>query len=513
MSSSARRGSTQVHEKIATLNNQFFGKSGLERAEGAKFSDVLDPSTAGVLGEISDLTEAQVDRVVADANIAQKQWNTLSALERAEHIHEAARKVRENQRLVAEILSHETGKPFKESFDEVSWAITAMDYYAEIGRHSIGTVHGTATAGQFHYTLKEPMGTAVIILPANYPVVLAMWTGAAALAAGNAIIIKPSEWATLTTLAFAEAFDVLPAGLVQVVPGTAPTSVQLVNHKDTHQISFTGSVPTGKIVAKSCGEQFKPCIIEASGSDPFIVMPSAKLDVAARGAAFAAFINCGQVCTSTEKLIVHNDIYDEFMRLFTGHVAALRQGHPLDKVDVGPMENGRELTRLESVIARAVEQGATVTIGGGRPTLGDNELATGFFHEPTVLENVTRDMDIYQQEIFGPAVAVYRVSSFDEALDLANGSPFGLGSNLYSTDVVEIDRAVNEIVAGMVWVNAPLLDNDAGPFGGRKMSGIGRQLGAEGLETFRHTKFMMVDAHSSEQNFWWFPYSDEEAYK
>ena len=197
MNSSARRGSPEVREKISTLNNKFFGKSGLERAEGAKFADVLDPSTAGVLGEISDLTEAQVDRVVADANSAQKKWNALSALERAEHIHEAARKVRENQRVVAEILSTETGKPFKESFDEVSWAITAMDYYAEIGRHSIGTVHGTATAGQFHYTLKEPMGTAVIILPANYPVVLAMWTGAAAPNTGG-VICPPVDDAAST---------------------------------------------------------------------------------------------------------------------------------------------------------------------------------------------------------------------------------------------------------------------------------------------------------------------------
>ncbi len=512
MSSTAHRGSPQVLETIKALNNTYFGASGYERAGGAKFADVLNPSTAGVLGEISDLTEAQVDRVVADANVAQKKWNALSALERAELIHEAARKVRENQRRVAELLSLETGKPFKESFDEVSWTITAMDYYAEIGRHSIGTVHGTATAGQFHYTLKEPMGTAVIILPANYPIVLSMWTGAAALASGNAIIIKPSEWASLTTLAFAEAFDVLPAGLVQVVPGTAPTSIQLVNHKNTHQISFTGSIPTGQIVARSCAETFKPCIIEASGSDPFIVMPSAKIDVAARGAAFAAFINGGQVCTSTEKLIVHTDIYDEFMTAFVGHVAALRQGHPLDKVDLGPMENGRELDRLERILARAVEQGATVTLGGGRPALSDGSLADGFFHQPTILENVTRDMDIYQQEIFGPAVAVYRVASFDEALDLANGTPFGLGSNLYSTDIAEIDRAITEIVAGMVWVNAPLLDNDAGPFGGRKMSGIGRQLGAEGLDTFRHTKFMMVDANSSEQSFWWFPYADDEAF-
>lgn len=512
MSNVAPRGSQQARDLIAGLSNRYFGKTGLEAASDAKFAEVTDPSTGSKLGELSDLTSNQVDQVVADANAAQKNWYALSALERAEMIHEAARKVRENQRVVAEILSVETGKPYKESFDEISWAITAMDYYAEVGRHSIGTVHGAATAGQFHYTLKEPMGTAVVILPANYPIVLAMWTGAAALAAGNAVIIKPSEWATLTTLAFASAFEALPAGLVQVIPGTARTSSQLVGHSDTHQISFTGSVPTGQIVAKTCANMFKPFLIEASGSDPFIVMPSAKIDVAARGAAFAAFINCGQVCTSTEKLILHTDIYDEFMALFKKHIASLRQGHPLDRVDVGPMESGRELSRLEAIIARAVEQGAVVTHGGGRPKLGDDSLAEGFFHEPTILENVTRDMDIYSQEIFGPAVAVYRVSSFDEALDLANGSPFGLGSNLYSTDVVEIDRAVNEIVAGMVWVNAPLLDNDAGPFGGRKMSGVGRQLGAEGLDSFRHTKFMMVDSHSSEQNFWWFPYADDEAF-
>lgn len=512
MSAAAHRGSPLVLETVTALNNTFYGVSGYERAGGERFAEVLNPSTAGVLGEISNLTEAQVDRVVADANIAHKKWHALAALDRAELLHEAARKVRERQRLVAELLSLETGKPFKESFDEISWTITAMDYYAEIGRHSIGTVHGTATAGQFHYTLKEPMGTAVIILPANYPIVLSMWTGAAALAAGNAIIIKPSEWASLTTLAFAAAFDVLPAGLVHVIPGTAPTSVQLVSHKDTHQVSFTGSIPTGQTVARSCAESFKPCIIEASGSDPFIVMPSAKIDVAARAAAFAAFINGGQVCTSTEKLILHTDIYDEFMTAFVGHVAALRQGHPLDRVDLGPMENARERERLERLLARAVEQGATVTHGGGRPTLTDKSLADGFFHQPTILENVTRDLDIYHQEIFGPAVAVYRVSSFDEALDLANGTAFGLGSNLYSTDIAEIDRAINEIVAGMVWVNAPLLDNDAGPFGGRKMSGTGRQLGAEGLDTFRHTKFMMVDPNSSEQSFWWFPYADDEAF-
>jgi len=512
MNTPLHRGSRVAHDTMAALSNSYFGKNGLAKAGDAKFADVVNPSTAEVIGSLSDLTEKQVDDLVRDANAAQREWYALSALDRAELLHEAGRRVREDQRLIAEILSTETGKPFKESFDEVSWAITAMDYFAEVGRHAIGTVQGPATAGQLHYTIKEPMGTAVIILPANYPIVLSMWTGAAALAAGNAIIIKPSEWATLTTLAFMRAFEVLPAGLVQCVPGAARTSSQLVSHADTHQVSFTGSVPTGRIVAKACADTFKPFIIEASGSDPFIVMPSANLDVAARGAAFAAFINGGQVCTSTEKLIVHTDIYDEFMGKFRKHIAALRVGHPLDKVDVGPMENSRELARVTTILERAIEQGAQVTLGGKRPALADESLANGFFLEPTILEGMTRDMDIYMQEIFGPAVAVYRVSSFDEALDLANGSPFGLGSNLYSADIVEIDRANQELIAGMVWINAPLLDNDAGPFGGRKMSGIGRQLGAEGLDTFRHTKFIIVDAKQSEQNFWWFPYDDSEAF-
>jgi betaine-aldehyde dehydrogenase len=186
----------------------------------------------------------------------------------------------------------------------------------------------------------------------------------------------------------------------------------------------------------------------------------------------------------------------------------LRVGSGLDRVDVGPMVSEKERTRYERLLARAIEQGATVAHGGGRP----EDQPKGWFAEPTVLTDVSPDMEIVGDESFGPVAPVCRVSSFDEALTLANRSSYGLGANIYTTDLNEAMRATNELEAGMVWVNAPLLDNDAGPFGGRKLSGTGRQLGAEGLDQFRHTKLVMIDPAAAPQDFWWFPYSDDESY-
>jgi betaine-aldehyde dehydrogenase len=413
---------------------------------------------------------------------------------------------------VAEMMTRETGKPFKESVDELAWSVTATDYYAELGRHSVGSVLGSSVVGQLHYTLKEPMGVVVVILPANFPVLLLVWEAAAALAAGNAVIVKPSEFASLTTLKLMEVFAALPPGLVQCVTGSGEVGKQLVSHPDTHMVGFTGSVPTGQAIARACADQFKPCLVEASGNDAFIVMPSAPLRTAARAVTFAAFLNCGQVCTSAERVFVHAAVYDEFAAMVAEETARLRIGHGLDKVDIGPMEHAGERDRFEAVLARAVEQGGKVLQGGGRPTHLAPELRDGYFVEPTVMVDVTPDMDVMNGEIFGPLAPLCRVEDFDEAVRLTNASRFGLGATIYTRDPVEIHRATNEIVTGMVWVNAPLLDNDAGPFGGRKMSGLGRQLGAEGLDTFRHTKLVMVDPAASEQDFWWFPYSDDEAW-
>jgi acyl-CoA reductase-like NAD-dependent aldehyde dehydrogenase len=510
-SDTTTRPSTAASGALREVSDRLFIGGELVLARGARQVEVRDPATAYTLGSFTDPTDNQGEHAIAAANRAQRIWNTETPLVRSELMHELAVRMRSDTRLFAELMTLETGKPFKECADEIKWSASAVDYYAELGRHSVGTIHGTATAGQTQYTIKEAMGTAVIVLPANFPILLMMWSAAAALAAGNAVIVKPSENASLTTLAFMRVFEELEPGLVQCLPGGAAVAKQLVGHRDTHMVAFTGSVPTGQAVARTCAGSFKPFLIEASGSDSFIVMPSAAIDVAARAATFAAFLNCGQVCTSAEKILVHEDVYDEFMAAFVRHTRQLRIGHGLNRVDIGPMENERERQRVEVLLARALEQGAHLITGGSRPELG-GELADGYFYSPTIIDNCTPDMDLYTQEIFGPIAAVYKVSSFQEALDITNRSPFGLGTTLYSTDIMEIDRAQREIVAGMIWINAPLLDNDAGPFGGRKLSGVGRQLGSEGLDTFRHTKLVMVDPTSSEQSFWWFPYADEESW-
>lgn len=494
------------------VSGHFFGPAGLQPSASPTRTPVLDPSTARQIGELAHVTSDEVEAAVDAANAAQRVWWAQSALHRAERLHEVAAAIEQRRPEVAELLTRETGKPFKESMDEVAWAVTATRYSAELGRHSLGSVLGPAVAGQMHYTLKEPMGVVVIVLPANYPIVLLIWEAAAALAAGNAVIVKPSEFASLTTLAFMDVFAALPPGLVQCVTGGGEVGRQLVAHRRTHMVGFTGSIPTGKSIAAACAEHFKPYLIEASGNDAFLVMPSAPLATAARAAAFAAFLNCGQVCTSAERFYVHTDVYDEFAGLLVEEAAKLRVGAGLGKVDVGPMEHAGERARVERILERAVEQGAKVVFGGGRPLDLPEENRDGFFLEPTVLVDVAPDMDVLQSEIFGPVAPLCRVSSFDEALALTNASELGLGANLYTSDAVEMHRAANEIEVGMVWVNAPLLDNDAGPFGGRKMSGIGRQLGAEGLDTFRHTKTVMIDPAAQDQDFWWFPYSDDESW-
>jgi betaine-aldehyde dehydrogenase len=223
---------------------------------------------------------------------------------------------------------------------------------------------------------------------------------------------------------------------------------------------------------------------------------------------FSAYINCGQICARAERFYVHEKIHDQFVERVTDLSKKIRIGNGLDKVDLGPMVSERERSRYEALIRRTIEAGVEVHCGGGRPS----QFNKGFFVEPTVMSGVTQDMEIMQTESFGPVMPICRVGSFDEAIAHANNSKYALGSVVYTTDLKESMRAMNELEAGMTWINAPLLDNDAGPFGGWKMSGTGSQLGSEGLDQFRHTKLVMIDPHCAEHDFWWYPYKDEEAY-
>ena len=498
-----------ARDDFARLSGKVYVGGAFVASQSTSQLDVIDPATEERVGTIADCTDGEVDHAIDTANAARRVWMAMDARSRAVILHDIAALLRSDKAPYAECLTREEGKPYKESVDEVSWCATSIDYYAELARHETGRLAGPTVPGQFHFSVKEPLGTIVIVLPFNYPLVLLCWEAAAALAAGNAVIIKPHEQTSLTTLKFMEVFSSLPPGLMQVVTGGARVGQRLIASPNTHGVAYTGSVAVGQAVARTCAETFKPCLIEASGNDPFIVMPSAPIDMAVRGAAFAAYLNCGQVCTSAERFYVHEDIHDAFVEGLVEEARKLRIGNGLDAVDMGPLATSRQRDRFEGLMARARRQGAKFAIGGGRPA----EHNRGWFVEPSVLTGVTPDMEILNEEPFGPVAPICKVSSFDEAVRLANRSRFGLGANLYSLDMNEAFRAVREIESGILWINAPLLDNDALPFGGRKLSGSGRQLGPEGLAQFQNTKFVMIDPQASNQDFWWFPYANAESFK
>ncbi len=496
-----------ITKRINELSSCLYVGGQFVKSTSAEQYDVIDPATESVIGKFANASTVEIENAIALANRAQKDWRRTDYLTRADLLHGVARKLRELKPELAEILTREMGKPYKETADEMEWSASCFDYYAEISRHDQGRVLGPVVAQQFHYTLKEPLGVVVSIQPFNYPVLLLAWQAAAAIATGNAVIVKPSELTSLTTLAFMQCFDEFPAGIMQCVTGGGQVGAALCESRHTHMVAFTGGIETGKKIARACAEQFKPLLIEASGNDPFIVMPSANLEMAVRGGVFAAFLNCGQVCTSAERFYIHEDIYAEYVARFVEEVKKLRIGNGLDKVDLGPMVTAAERERFEAHLKKAVEEGAVIETGGGRPAGFDR----GWYMQPTVLSGVAADMSILQGEIFGPAAPMCKVASFEESIELANDSDYGLGANIYTQDLNEAMRATNELQAGMVWVNAPLLDNDAGPFGGNKMSGLGRELGPEGLESFRTSKLVMIDPAANKQDFWWFPYADEEA--
>lgn len=492
-----------VLETLAGLNGRNWINNALLASSGERIA-VIDPATEKELGHIYDTPTSAIDDAVTQSAQAQKEWAALSAQDRADALHAVAAGFRAQAIGLGEAMTREMGKPFPEAAHEAMTSATAFSFYAELAKADNGRIAGPSRSGELHMTIKQPLGTIVCATPFNYPLLLMAWQVSAALAAGNAVIVKPSDLTSLTTLYAMRAFAHLPPGLLQVVTGGGAAGVHLVSHEGTHGVAFTGSVDNGRAVARACADRFKPALIEASGNDPFIVMPSAPLDIAIKAAAFAAFFNCGQVCTSAERFLVHESIHDAFVTGLAEEAARLRIGSGLDRVDIGPMAARRERERYEPIVATAVAAGARVVTGGGRPQHCDR----GWFVEPTVLADVTPDMAMMNGEPFGPVAPVCRVRDFDEALTLANASRFGLGANVFTHDLGEAMRAIEEIDSGIVWVNSPLNDNDAVPFGGRKLSGYGRELGTEGLDQFRHSKMVMLAPQALERADA-FPYRDE----
>jgi acyl-CoA reductase-like NAD-dependent aldehyde dehydrogenase len=469
---------------------------------------VLNPATEKAIGEIPDFGAKEVDAAVGRAKKAYDHWRKVPAHEKAELLHEVAHRLKSRTAELATILTREGGKPLRENKDEMGWSASCFDYYAEISRNSRGRVIPSTENSQLNMVVKEPYGVVGAIVPWNYPILLMSWKLAPALAAGNTIVLKPAEQTPLSTLAFEKIFDCLPQGVVEIVTGLGETAGEaIVRHPDTSLIAFTGSLETGKHISHICADMVKKCHLELGGKDAFVVCADSDLDVAVKAVAWASFLNTGQVCTSAERVYVQKDIYKKFLGRLADFTRSLKVGDGMkETTDVGPMIGAPYRAKVEQHVQDAVKRGAKLLAGGKRPK------GPGYFFEPTVLADVDHSMTVMRDETFGPVCPVMPYKDIDEAIKFANDSIYGLGANIYTHDSRVVKRFFEEVQAGTIWINDPLTDNDAGPFGGYKATGGSRELGEEGLEEFRQTKHIHWDFEMKEKP-WWYPYAPKNGKK
>ncbi len=464
---------------------------------------VENPYSEEAVAEAGLPSGGQIDAAIVAAREASRGWAATPAVERGEALHEVATRLRARTDELAEAMTLEGGKPLIENSDEVSWTAAAFDYYAEIGRDHAGRVIPSIESTQLSLVVKEPTGVWAAIVPWNYPLLLLAWKLAPALAAGNTLVCKPSELTPISTLMLAPCLEHLPAGVVNILVGGGEVGAAIVTDARVDGVAFTGSVPTGKSIAAACADRIARVNLEMGGKDPFIVCSdvAGHLDVAAKGGAWAAFLNAGQVCTSAERFYVMEDVYDDYVSAFVDYTGGLRIGDPLNpSTDVGPMVSSTQRQKVADQVEAAVTAGAEVVAGGD--SAGHDR---GHFFSPAVVTGAPGQTDLLREETFGPVAPIVPVSSLDEAIELANSTRFGLGANIYTADLKTMVRCMREIKAGTVWFNDPLTDNDAGPFGGFKQSGLGRELGHEGLEAFQETKHVHIETEIAAKE-WWYPY-------
>jgi acyl-CoA reductase-like NAD-dependent aldehyde dehydrogenase len=474
-------------------------------SEAGEHIVVDNPATGEPIGAVPAAGGREVGQAVAAAGAAFATWRWLSANERADLLHEAASKTTAHADDLVDALIREQGKARPEQEEEVEWTVNTLRYYAELGRNSRGRVVPSGEPRtQLNLVLTEPYGVVGAIIPWNFPLLLLAWKLAPALAAGNTLVIKPSELTPLVTLDWIETcFDHFPAGVVNVVTGTGLQAGEaLVAHPDVRVIAMTGSVATGQRIATVAAPMMKHLHLELGGKDAFVIAPDATVAESVEALAYAALINAGQVCTSAERVYAPARMHDELVDALVERVNALRVGDPSgDGIDMGPMAAERFRAKVDDHVRQAAGRGATVVTGGRVP----EGLDRGYFYAPTVLTGVDHDMAIMTEETFGPTIPVMAYDRVDDAIALVNDSNMGLGATLRSSDPALIKRFFEEVKVGTVWINDPLTDNYAGPFGGMKMTGGARELGEEGLRSFLETKHVHWDMSPDVKDYW-YPY-------
>ena len=478
-----------VDKSLSLRESAFIGGHWVAADHGARFS-VSDPATGETLGSVPDMGAAETRRAISAAEKALPLWRDRPAKERAQIMRKWFELMMADQERLARIITAEQGKPLFEARGEIAYGASYIDWFAEEGRR----VYGDIVPGLMDrriLVLKQAIGVTAAITPWNFPSAMLARKVAAALGAGCTMVAKPAELTPFSALALAELAERagVPAGVFNVVTARDPVPVaqELTHNPIVRKLTFTGSTEVGKILLRQAAENVQKCSMELGGNAPLIVFEDADLDRAVKGAIATKYRNCGQTCISANRFLVQARIADAFSKKLAEAASALKVGFGLEEgISVGPMIEAAAIEKVERHISDAVAQGARVLTGGARHPLG------GLFFEPTVLANVSPDALIFREETFGPVAPVISFETEEDAIRLANATPFGLAAYFYSGDVARIFRVAEKLEFGMVGVNESIITSEAAPFGGVKHSGLGREGSRYGIDDYLELKYVCL---------------------
>ncbi|AKC71603.1 NAD-dependent succinate-semialdehyde dehydrogenase [Pandoraea oxalativorans] len=475
---------THLFKTLAWVDGQWIS------ADSGKTFDVLDPATGEVLAKVPELGAEETTRAVSAAEAAQKAWAARTGKERANVLRRWFDLMIANTDDLAYLMTREQGKPLAEARGEIAYAASFIEWFAEEAKRVDGDVLATPAADKRLVTIKQPVGVCAAITPWNFPAAMITRKVAPALAAGCAIVVKPSELTPLSAFALAELAHRagIPGGVFQVVTGDArAVGGVLTSHPSVRKLSFTGSTGVGRLLMAQCAPTVKRLSLELGGNAPFIVFDDADIDAAVEGALAAKYRNGGQTCVCANRFYIQDGVYDVFAEKFARRVAEMKVGNGLeDGVVIGPLIEGKAVDKVVTLVEDAKSRGARVLVGGEAHALG------GTYYAPTVIADATSQMRMAREEIFGPVAPLFRFTRDADAIALANDTEFGLAAYLYTRDIARAWRTSEALEYGMVGLNTGLISNEVAPFGGIKQSGVGREGSRYGIEEYLEMKYLCL---------------------